>query len=101
LASPFIQRSPRSASPNVGSLNFYDTFAIPPAIEWPETRLRGPSAPCDENIDVNLRNIPDQTTIFVGGLEVHGHSTWDEERLKRIFGQYGEIVEVKLVRPGE
>jgi RNA recognition motif-containing protein len=54
----------------------------------------------DENIDVNLRNVLDPTTIFVGGLDVHGRCTWDEQRLKRVFGQYGEIAEVKLVRPG-
>ena len=48
-----------------------------------------------------MRNVFDPTTtIFVGGLEIHGRCTWDEERLRRVFGQYGEIAEVKLVRPG-
>jgi len=101
LSSPFIQRNPRPAGLNIGgAFNFYDTVAIPPTLQWPEIRSREPAAPCDENIDVNLRNVQDQTTIFVGGLEVHGRCTWDEERLKRIFGQYGEVVEAKLVRPG-
>ena len=54
----------------------------------------------DENVDINTHNVLDTTTIFVGGLDVYGRCTWDEQRLKRIFGQYGEIVEVKLVRPG-
>jgi RNA recognition motif-containing protein len=51
-------------------------------------------------MDVKARHVFDPTTIFVGGLETHGRCTWDEERLRRVFGQYGEIAEVKLVRPG-
>jgi RNA recognition motif-containing protein len=99
LASPFSPRSPRAVKPRVGALDFYDTFAIPPAPQWSEVRPRRRAGPCDENIDVSLRAF-DPTTIFVGGLEVHGRCTWDEQRLKSVFGQYGEIVEVKLVRPG-
>ncbi|KAI9512564.1 hypothetical protein F5148DRAFT_853195 [Russula earlei] len=100
LASPFIPRSPRPVYPSVGNaFNFYDNFAIPPALQWSETRPRRHSEPGDENVDVNPRNVHNQTTIFVGGLEVHGRCTWDEQRLKGVFGQYGEIVEVKLVRP--
>jgi hypothetical protein len=83
-----------------GALDFYDTFAIPPAPQWSEARPRRHAGPCDENADVSVRNRVDPTAIFVGGLEVHGRCTWDEQRLKRVFGQYGEIVEVKLVRPG-
>lgn len=84
-----------------GALDFYDTFAIPPAPQWSEARPRRRAGPCDENAGVSLRNVFDPTAIFVGGLELHGRCTWDEQRLKRVFGQYGEIVEVKLVRPGE
>ena len=101
LASPFTPRSPRVVNPHVGSaLNFYDTFAIPPAPQWSEARPRRPRGPCDENADVNLHNVFDPTTIFVGGLEVHGRCTWDEQRLRKVFGHYGEIDDVKLVRPG-
>ena len=101
LASPFVPKGLEPTYPLVGSaLNFYDTFAIPPASHWSETRQRRPAGTCDENIDANLRPDIDPLTIFVGGLEVHGRCTWDEHRLKRVFGQYGEIAEVKLVRPG-
>jgi hypothetical protein len=88
-------------NPHAGSaFNFYDTFAIPPAPQWSEARPRSSAGPCDENAYVNQRNAFDSTTIFVGGLEVHGRCTWDEQRLKKVFGQYGETVDVKLVRPG-
>ena len=101
LASPFAPRSTGSGYPRAGrGLNFYDTFTIPPAPQWSDVRPRRPAGVYDENVDVNAQNVLDTTTIFVGGLEVHGRCTWDEQRLRRIFGQYGEIVEVKLVRPG-
>lgn len=88
-------------NPHAGSaFNFYDTFAIPPAPQWSEARPRSSAGPVDENAYVNQRNAFDSTTIFVGGLEVHGRCTWDEQRLRKVFGQYGEIVDVKLVRPG-
>jgi len=63
-------------------------------------RPQRPAGIYDENIDINTHNALDTTTIFVGGLEVHGRCTWDEQRLRKIFGQHGEIVEVKFVRPG-
>jgi hypothetical protein len=101
LASPFTPRSPRLVHPYASSpFNLYDTFAIPPAPQWSEARLRRSAGPSDENIDDSSHNVPDSTTIFVGGLEVHGRCTWDEQRLRRVFGQYGDITEVKLVRPG-
>jgi hypothetical protein len=101
LASPFVPKRIEPAHPLVGNaFNLYDTFAIPPASQWSEARQRGPAGTSDENIDANLRNVLDPTTIFVGGLEIHGRCTWDEQRLRRVFGQYGEITEVKLVRPG-
>lgn len=100
LASPFVPKSPESAYPLASAFNFYDSFAIPPAPRWLEARPRGPTGTGDENIDINPHNVLDPTTIFVGGLDVHGRCTWDEQRLIRVFGQYGEIAEVKLVRPG-
>ncbi|CAL1694040.1 unnamed protein product [Somion occarium] len=41
----------------------------------------------------------DPLTIFVGGLEMYGPHAWDEEKLRRIFEQYGEIEDIQLVRP--
>jgi hypothetical protein len=99
LASPFVPKSLEPTYPLAGSaFSIYDSFSIPP--QWSEARPRGPTVTGDENIDINLRNVLDPTTIFVGGLDVYGRCTWDEQRLKRVFGQYGEIAEVKLVRPG-
>jgi hypothetical protein len=101
LASPFAPKSLEPAYPFVDTaFNFYDRFAIPPAPQWSGARQMRPAGTCDENIDANMRNVLEPTTIFVGGLEVHGRCTWDEQRLRRVFGQHGEIVEVKLVRPG-
>ncbi|KAH9049351.1 hypothetical protein EDB84DRAFT_1115251 [Lactarius hengduanensis] len=100
LASPFAPRSPGNGHPRVGrGLNFYDSFTIPAAPQWSDVRPRRSAGLYNENVDINTHNALDTTTIFVGGLEVHGRCTWDEHRLRRIFGQYGEIVEVKLVRP--
>ncbi|KZT02481.1 uncharacterized protein LAESUDRAFT_752188 [Laetiporus sulphureus 93-53] len=41
----------------------------------------------------------DATTIFVGGLEMHGSDAWDEMKLRALFGKYGNIKSVHLVRP--
>lgn len=35
--------------------------------------------------------------LFVGGLKVE---SWSEERLRKVFGQYGSIEDLKYVRPG-
>ncbi|KAI0275047.1 hypothetical protein BC834DRAFT_27703 [Gloeopeniophorella convolvens] len=101
LASPFVPKSPEPTYPRISSgFGFYDNFSAPSASQWPELRPRRSVVPCDENMDVNRDGL-DPTTIFVGGLEVHGRCTWDEQRLRRVFGQYGEIDEIKLVRPAQ
>ena len=41
----------------------------------------------------------DPTTLFVGGLEMHGPSAWDEERVANLFAKYGGLQSVKVVRP--
>ncbi|KAL1748988.1 hypothetical protein HDZ31DRAFT_79329 [Schizophyllum fasciatum] len=41
----------------------------------------------------------DPTTLFVGGLEMHGPSAWDEERVGNLFAKYGGLQSVKVVRP--
>lgn len=43
----------------------------------------------------------DPSTIFVGGLEVYGPSAWNETKLQSLFGRYGHIENIQLVRPGE
>lgn len=41
----------------------------------------------------------DPLTIFVGGLEMFGPHAWDEDRLWELFGKYGEVENVQLVKP--
>lgn len=41
----------------------------------------------------------DPTTIFIGGLDIHGENVWSEARLRSIFEKYGEIVGIQLVKP--
>ena len=48
-------------------------------------------------LEDGVEKAPDGRELFVGGLDT---SAWDEERLKRVFGQYGLIDEVRFVKPG-
>ncbi|KAK7695345.1 hypothetical protein QCA50_002536 [Cerrena zonata] len=41
----------------------------------------------------------DPLTVFVGGLEMFGPHAWDEGRLWELFGKYGEVENVQLVKP--
>ncbi|OBZ79169.1 hypothetical protein A0H81_01429 [Grifola frondosa] len=41
----------------------------------------------------------DPTTIFVGGLEISDECTWDEPKLYQIFGRFGGIETIQIVRP--
>jgi len=42
----------------------------------------------------------DPTTIFVGGLAMYGVDAWDETKVHEVFGRYGMIEDVKVIRPG-
>jgi len=42
----------------------------------------------------------DPATIFVGGLAMHGVDAWDETKVQEVFGRYGMIEDVKVIRPG-
>lgn len=42
-------------------------------------------------------NMPDGRELFIGGLDIE---TWDEERVRNVFGQYGTIEEMRFVKPG-
>lgn len=50
---------------------------------------------CFENGEREL----DPTTLFVGGLEMHGPAAWDEGRVTNVFAKYGGLQSVKVVRP--
>lgn len=41
----------------------------------------------------------DPTTLFVGGLEIHGPNAWDDEKVTAFFDRFGGLESVKLVRP--
>ncbi|CAK5280300.1 unnamed protein product [Mycena citricolor] len=41
----------------------------------------------------------DPTTLFIGGLEMHGPDSWDERKVQSYFGRFPGLVDVKLVRP--
>lgn len=43
----------------------------------------------------------DPKTIFVGGLEPYGPVPWDENRLRNVFQQYGEVENVRIVNQCE
>jgi len=44
--------------------------------------------------------IIDPTTLFVGGLEMHGPRAWDEAKVRDFFSRYSGLESVKFVRPG-
>ncbi len=41
----------------------------------------------------------DPSTVFVGGLDIPGRETWDENKLRRIFDRFGSVENVHIVRP--
>ncbi|KAJ8597592.1 hypothetical protein M405DRAFT_389081 [Rhizopogon salebrosus TDB-379] len=41
----------------------------------------------------------DPNTIFVGGLDMYGPNSWDEERVRSLFSRYGDVEGVKVIRP--
>lgn len=41
----------------------------------------------------------DPTTLFVGGLEMHGPGAWDEDKVARFFRRFGGLDSVKVVQP--
>jgi hypothetical protein len=51
--------------------------------------------------DDNRPREVDPLWIFVGGLNTMGALPWDEDRVKAIFMQYGEIDDIQLIMPGE
>ncbi|KAJ7225256.1 hypothetical protein GGX14DRAFT_637859 [Mycena pura] len=41
----------------------------------------------------------DPTTLFVGGLEMFGPDAWDEDKVSALFGRFGGLESVKVVKP--
>ncbi|KAF8640511.1 hypothetical protein AX17_000173 [Amanita inopinata Kibby_2008] len=51
------------------------------------------------NVNVLQEKTIDPTTLFVSGLELFGPTAWDEEKVRKCFGRYGYLENVKFVRP--
>ncbi|VDB86627.1 unnamed protein product [Peniophora sp. CBMAI 1063] len=51
------------------------------------------------HIALSTKQKLDHSTIFVGGLEMYGPNAWNEDRIQDIFGCYGEIENIKFIRP--
>lgn len=43
----------------------------------------------------------DPKTVFVGGLDAIGASVWDVEKLKSVYGKYGNVEDVRVICPCE
>ncbi|ESK98071.1 rna-binding protein [Moniliophthora roreri MCA 2997] len=41
----------------------------------------------------------DPTTLFVGGLEMHGPGAWDEMKVQKYFQKFDGLESVKIIRP--
>ncbi|THH19048.1 hypothetical protein EW146_g2051 [Bondarzewia mesenterica] len=87
------ESAPSLISPDTPGFTYPPTpdsgSVVDPAIQMPTLNL-------DE--EAAVKDL-DPTTIFVGGLEMYGSNAWDENRVKGVFGKYGDIADVKVVRP--
>ncbi|RPD82415.1 hypothetical protein L226DRAFT_564990 [Lentinus tigrinus ALCF2SS1-7] len=63
-----------------------------------ESRVWANHAALPPSMRVGPREL-DPTTVFVGGLEVLGPDAWDENKLRRTFGRFGNIENVHIVAP--
>ncbi|KAF9270021.1 hypothetical protein L218DRAFT_7553 [Marasmius fiardii PR-910] len=46
-----------------------------------------------------MERVVDTSTLFVGGLDMHGPGAWDEAKLQNYFQRFGGLQNVKIVRP--
>ncbi|TDL28259.1 hypothetical protein BD410DRAFT_353854 [Rickenella mellea] len=53
----------------------------------------------DRNAYFGRERDVDPTTVFVGGLDMFSPRPWDEEKLRSLFGRYGVVDDVKIIRP--
>jgi hypothetical protein len=53
--------------------------------------------PFRRGIEEIQEKLPEGRELFIGGLDME---TWDEERVRNVFGQYGTIEETRFVKPG-
>lgn len=93
-------RTPRSSTGVIGiddnaSLRAYKS---PGQYGTPRSSVDGPHPDENARFEESGKEV-DRTTIFVGGLEMYGTNSWDEARLSGLFGKYGNIENIQLVRP--
>ena len=50
--------------------------------------------------DDGLTKEVDPLWVFAGGLSTSGPSPWDQDKVRRVFGKYGELVELEFIKPG-
>jgi len=88
--SPITPKTPGSIFPDTptGDVGDFQT-AVSKGVEGKDY---------DGNLNVGGKYF-DPTTIFVGGLEMFGPSTWNEERVHNFFAKFGVVENVKFVRP--
>ncbi|KAG7098997.1 hypothetical protein E1B28_000883 [Marasmius oreades] len=51
------------------------------------------------NPRTSMEKVVDTSTLFVGGLDMHGPGAWDEAKLQNYFQRFGGLQNVKIVRP--
>lgn len=92
--SPITPKTPSSQFPHTPTSMAGD-FAAVQSSEFPtdEQSMYIPEG-------IHTEKELDPTTLFVGGLEMHGLGAWDEEKVKNFFAQYDGLESIKLVRPG-
>ncbi|KAG7091352.1 hypothetical protein E1B28_010394 [Marasmius oreades] len=54
---------------------------------------------CLHNPHTSMEKVVDTSTLFVGGLDMHGPGAWDEAKLQNSFQRFGGLQNVKIVRP--
>ena len=98
-ATTFL-RTPKSS---VGAISMTDPSSYIPYKS--PTQYDTPGTPVDRHTSDESGRFAeparelDRSTIFVGGLEICGPTTWDEPRLRNLFERYGNIENIQLVRP--
>jgi len=105
-----LTTAPRDpSSSHEGSLSHTPTSARSPVTPWtpgsvfPPTPTLTSEFPSRSDLSAyeadHAEKIIDPTSIFVGGLDMQGPNVWDERNIHQLFGKYGSIQSIKLVRP--
>ncbi|CCL98124.1 uncharacterized protein FIBRA_00118 [Fibroporia radiculosa] len=120
-----LTHSPEFSTSSIVPLTPPTVRTFPPALASPTTRSSILEVPHDDTSTLHRENIGpntpkrlsvsngrgdydgagepqrqvDPSTIFVGGLEMYGPSAWNEAKLRLLFGRFGHIESIQVVRP--